>query len=298
MLLDGKVAVVTGSGTGLGRAYAMGLAKAGAKVVVNARTANNVANVVDEIRKMGGTAEGCAVSVASMEGARATIQTAVDRFGRIDILVNNAGIPGRKLLIDMTEQDFDDVISTNLKGTFACARHAVPHMMKQGWGRIINMCSGSIIGQEGNTSYASSKGGVLSISLTWAVELARYGITCNAIRTSAATRLSEKRREQVKQAALERHEQPPTDADLGYYKPEEAAPLVVFLASDEAGWINGQFICIDGPRLAICEHTHHAKTAIMPGGWTHELLLEHFKTTVGMPLQAYGFLTPDGRKIL
>jgi 3-oxoacyl-[acyl-carrier protein] reductase len=298
MLLDGKVAVVTGSGTGLGRAYAMGLAKAGAKVVVNSRTASNVANVVDEIRKMGGTAEGCAVSVASMEGAREIIQKAVDGFGRIDILVNNAGITVRKLLADMTEQDFDEVIATNLKGTFACTRHAVPHMMKQGWGRIINMSSGSIIGQEGNTSYASSKGGVLSISLTWAVELARYGITCNAIRTSAATRLSEKRREQVKQAALERHEQPPSDADLGYYKPEEAAPLVVFLASDEAGWINGQFICIDGPRLAICEHTHHAKTAIMPGGWTPELLLEHFKTTVGMPLQAYGFLTPDGRKVL
>lgn len=298
MLLDGKVAVVTGSGTGLGRAYAMGLAKAGAKVVVNARTASNVANVVEEIRKMGGTAEGCAVSVASMEGAREIIQTAVDGFGRIDILVNNAGITVRKPLADMTEQDFDDVIATNLKGTFACTRHAVPHMMKQGRGRIINVSSGSIIGQEGTTSYASSKGGVLSISLTWAVELARYGITCNAIRTSAATRLSEKRREQVKQAALERHEQPPTDADLGYYRPEEAAPLVVFLASDEADWINGQFICIDGPRLALCEHTHHAKTAIMPGGWTSELLLEHFKTTVGMPLQAYGFLTPDGRKIL
>ena len=298
MLLDGKVAVVTGSGTGLGRAYAMGLAKAGAKVVVNSRTASNVAKVVEEIRKMGGTAEGCAVSVASMDGAREIIQTAVDGFGRIDILVNNAGITMRKLLADMTEQDFDDIIATNLKGTFACTRHAVPHMMKQGWGRIINVSSGSIIGQEGNTSYASSKGGVLSISLTWAVELARYGITCNAIRTSAATRLSEKRREQVKQAALQRHEPAPTDADLGYYKPEEAAPLVVFLASDEAGWVNGQFICIDGPRLALCEHTHHAKTAIMPGGWTSELLLEHFKTTVGMPLQAYGFLTPDGRKIL
>jgi len=298
MLLDGKVAVVTGSGTGLGRAYALGLATAGAKVVVNARTASNVANVVEEIRKMGGTAEGCAASVASMEGAREIIQTAIDRFGRIDILVNNAGIMRRKLLVEMTVQDFDEVIATNLKGTFACTRYAVPHMMKQGWGRIINMSSGSILGQEGATSYASSKGGVLNISLTWAVELAQYGITCNAIRASAATRLNETGREKAKQAVLERHEQPPTDADLGYYEPEEAAPLVVFLASDEAGWINGQFICIDGPRLAICEHTHHAKTAVMPGGWTSELLLEHFKTTVGMPLQAYGFLTPDGRKIL
>jgi NAD(P)-dependent dehydrogenase (short-subunit alcohol dehydrogenase family) len=298
MLLDGKVAVVTGSGTGLGRAYAMGLARAGAKVVVNSRTAGNVASVVEEIRKSGGTAQGCAASVASMEGAREIIQTAVDGFGRIDILVNNAGITGWKLLVDMTERDFDDVIATNLKGTFACTRHAVPHMMKQGWGRIINMSSGSILGQAGATSYASSKGGVLNISLTWAVELAQFGITCNAIRTSAATRLNETKREQAKQAVLAQREQAPTDADLGFYKPEEAAPLVVFLASDEAGWINGQFICIDGPRLAICEHTHHAKTAIMPGGWTPELLLQHFKTTVGMPLQAYGFLTPDGRKIL
>jgi NAD(P)-dependent dehydrogenase (short-subunit alcohol dehydrogenase family) len=193
---------------------------------------------------------------------------------------------------------FDDVIATNLKGTFACTKHAVPHMIKQGWGRIINMSSASILGQEGATSYASSKGGVLNMSLTWAVELAKFGITCNAIRSSAATRLTEKGRERAKQAALARHEQAPTDAELGYYKPEEAAPLVVFLASDEAGWINGQFICIDGPRLAICEHTHHAKTAIMPGGWTSELLLKHFNTAVGTPLQAYGFLTPDGRKVL
>jgi len=298
MLLDGKVAVVTGSGTGLGRAYAMGLAKAGAKVVVNARTASDVASVVEEIRKGGGTAEGCAISVASMEGARQIVQTAVDGFGRIDILVNNAGISGRKLLVEMTEEDFDNVIATNLKGTFACTRHAVPYMIKQGWGRIISMSSGSILGQDGSTSYVASKGGVLSMSLTWAVELAQYGITCNAIRASASTRMNAARREQTKQAALDRHERPPTDADLGYYKPEEAAPLVVFLASDQANWINGQFICIDGPRLAICEHTHHAKTAIMPGGWTVEQLLEHFKTTVGMPLQPYGFLTPDGRKIL
>jgi 3-oxoacyl-[acyl-carrier protein] reductase len=298
MLLDGKVAVVTGSGAGMGRAFAIGLAIAGAKVVVNARTASNVASVVEEIRKLGGTAEGCALSVASMEGAREIIQTALDRFGRIDILVNNAGIMSRTLLADMTEQEFDDVIATNLKGTFACTRHAVPHMMKQRWGRIINMSSASILGQEGATSYASSKAGVLNISLTWAVELARYGITCNAIRSSAATQLTEKTRERAKQAALERHEQAPTDAELGYFKPEEAAPLVVFLASDEAGWINGQFICIDGPRLAICEHTHHAKIAVMPGGWTSELLLQHFKTSVGTPLQAYGFLTPDGRKVL
>lgn len=298
MLLDGKVAIVTGSGTGLGRAYAMGLAQAGAQVVVNSRTADNVAAVVEEIRRAGGTAEGCAESVASMQGARAIVETALDAFGRVDILVNNAGITGRKNLMDMTEADFDEVIATNLKGTFACTRHAVPHMIEQNWGRIINMASGAILGQTGASSYAASKGGVLNISLTWAVELAAHGITCNAIRTSAATRINAQRREQVRQAAVDRNAPPPTDADLGYFRPEEAAPLVVFLASEEAHWINGQFICIDGPRLAVCQHTHHAKTAFMPGGWTVDLLLAHFKSTVGSPLQPFGFLSPDGRKLL
>ena len=239
MLLDGKVAVVTGSGTGLGRAYAMGLAKAGAKVVVNARTANNVAKVVDEIRKMGGTAEGCAVSVASMAGAREIIQTAVDGFGRIDILVNNAGITARKLLADMTEQDFDDVIATNLKGTFACTRHAVPHMMKQGWGRIINVSSGSIIGQEGNTSYASSKGGVLSISLTWAVELAQYGIRVNCVSPGSIDTTRAAHRPPRKGAAgripLGRHG-----------APEEIAAAVRFVCSPGASFITGQTLHVNG----------------------------------------------------
>jgi 3-oxoacyl-[acyl-carrier protein] reductase len=296
MLLDGKVAVVTGSGSGMGRAFALALAEAGAKVVVNARTASDVASAVEDIRNAGGAAEGCAVSVATMEGASQIIQTAIDRFGRIDILVNNAGVSVRRLLVEMTEEDFDDVVATNLKGIFACARYAVPQMIRQGWGRVINVASGSIIGQEANTSYSASKGGVLSMSLSWAVELAQYGITCNAIRSSAATRLNVARREQTKQEALDRNEQPLTDLDLGYFQPEEAAPLVVFLASEQAGWINGQFICIDGPRLANCEHTHHAKTAIMPGGWTVDGLMAHFKTTVGMPLQAYGFIAPDGTK--
>ncbi|TAK34164.1 MAG: SDR family NAD(P)-dependent oxidoreductase [Chloroflexota bacterium] len=288
MLLEGKVAVVTGSGAGLGRAYALALAKAGAKVVVNARTANDVAQVVAEIETAGGTAERCISSVASMEGGRQTIQTAIDKFGRIDILVNNAGITRPKLLTEMTEQDFDDVIATNLKGTFACTKHAVPYMIEQKWGRIINVASGAVRGVVPQTNYAASKGGVLSMSLTWALELAKYGITCNVIRTHARTRMTERSIEQARQAALERHEQPPTASDLGIYEPESAAPLVVFLASDQACKINGQFISIDGPRLAICAHTRPVVSAISPGGWTVEHLLEDFKTTVGTQLESPG----------
>jgi len=292
MLLDGKVAVVTGSGSGLGRAYALALAGAGASVVVNARTASDVASVLEEIKAGGGTAQGCVVSIASMEGARQTIQTAIDKFGRIDILVNNAGIMRAKALTEMTEQDFDDVIATNLKGTFACTRHAVNYMIKQRWGRIINMASGSILGSAEGTSYSASKGGILSMTLTWAIELAKYGITCNAIRASAYTRMTKSHIELARQAALEQHKQPPTT-----FEPEAAAPLVVFLASEQAHWINGQFISMDGPQLAINAYTHRVRSAIMPGGWTVEHLLDNFKTTVGVQLETFG-RAPDGTRLL
>jgi NAD(P)-dependent dehydrogenase (short-subunit alcohol dehydrogenase family) len=297
MLLDKKVAVVTGSGSGLGRAYALALARAGASVVVNARTASDVAKVVEEIEMVGGTAQGCVISIASMEGARQTIQTAIDKFGRIDILVNNAGILHKKVLAEMTEQDFDDVIATNLKGTFACTRHAVNYMIEQGWGRIINMASGALFGAVEGTSYSASKGGILSLTLTWAKELYKYGITCNAMRASAHTQMTEPLIELARQAALEQHKQPPTALDLGQYEPESAAPLVVFLASDQAQWINGQFISIDGSQLAISACTDRVRSAIMTGGWTVEDLLKYFRTTVGIQLENFG-RTPDGKRTL
>jgi NAD(P)-dependent dehydrogenase (short-subunit alcohol dehydrogenase family) len=297
MILEGKVAVVTGSGSGLGKAYALALARAGAKVVVNARTAADVAEVVEQIEKNGGTAKGCVISIATMEGARKTIRTAIDNFGRIDILVNNAGILRPKFLIDMTEQDFDDVISTNLKGTFACTRYAVDFMIEQKWGRIINVASGAVLGTARGSSYSASKGGILSMTLTWAIELAKYGITCNAIRASANTRMTKPGIELARKEAVEQNKQPPSALDLGHYDPEAAAPLVVFLASEQANWINGQFISIDGPQLGVNMHTHRVRSAIMYGGWTVENLIENFRTTVGINLEAYG-RAPNGNKTL
>ena len=286
--LNGKVAVVTGSGLGLGRAYAVGLAKAGAKVVVNATTLEHVANTVEEIRKDGGTAESCAVSVASMEGARQIIETALEKFGRIDILVNNAGIVRMKALADMTEQDFDEVVAVNLKGTFACTRLAVSYMIRQKWGRIINMASGAALGRYEMTSYAASKAGVIAMTTTWAEELAGYGITCNAIRAGARTRMTEPLIEKAREDALEKGGKAPSAIELGYYKPALAAPLVVFLASDEAHWINGQFIGINGPYLSIWAYIKPAATVIVPEGWTVGLMVEHFKTKLGRQLQKYG----------
>jgi len=289
MLLKGKVAVVTGSGQGLGRAYARALAGAGARVIVNATTEEHVAAVLGEIRREGGAAEGCIASVASMEGGRQVVQRAIDAFGRIDILVNNAGIYRLKALAEMNESEFDDVIAVNLKGSFACARQAVPHMIEQGSGRIISMASGAIRGRHQMTGYAASKAGIVAMTLTWAQELGRHGITCNVVRAAARTRGTEPLIEMARQAARERGEQPPSALDLGFHEPEAAAPLVVFLATDEAGWINGQLISIDGPRLAVWAHTQPASTAIMPGGWTAEALIEHFKATLGTQLDSYGW---------
>lgn len=286
MLLDGKVAVVTGSGLGIGRAHAMALAHAGARVVVNSRTASDVARVVDEIRQDGGNAEGCVASVACIEGAHRIIQTAIDRFGRIDVLVNNAGINRRGALVDLTEQDFDEVVAVNLKGQFLCAKAAVPYMIKQRWGRIINMSSNAVGGSRNGAAYAASKAGVLGLSLSWALELTEYGVTCNAIRAHAYTRMTQASAERAQQTAAGGGVLP---RDLSYYilPPEAASPLVVFLACDYADGITGQFIGIDGPRLVLYSRIRPVSVAIMPNGWTVELLLKHFKTTMGSHFEDY-----------
>jgi NAD(P)-dependent dehydrogenase (short-subunit alcohol dehydrogenase family) len=286
MLLDGKVAVVTGSGLGIGRAHAIALAQAGARVVVNSRTASDVTSVVAKIRHTGGHAVGCVASVASVKGAQQIIQTAINRFGRIDVLVNNAGINRRGTLVDLSEQDFDEIIAINLKGQFLCAQAAVPYMIKQRWGRIINMSSNAIGGSRQGAAYAASKAGVLALSLSWALELAEYGITCNAIRAHAHTRMTQESTERARQTAQSGGTLP---RDLSYYvlPPEAASPLVVFLASDLSGKITGQFIGIDGPRLILYSRIRPVSVAIIPNGWTVELLQKHFKTTVGRQLQNY-----------
>ncbi len=284
---------VRGAGRRVISTSAVALAKAGAKVIVNDVIAERVPIVVNKIRQAGGNAEGCVASVANTEGAHRIMQTAIDKFGRIDILVNNAGIMGHGALVDLTEEDYDKVIAVNLKGEFLCAKEAVPHMIKQKWGSIINMSSGAVRGGRQSTAYSSSKAGVVGLSLSWAIELAEYGITCNAIRGSAHTRMTEGGAERARQAILAGGVPPRSVTDY-LLPPEALSPLVVFLASDQAYWINGQFIGIDGPWLAIWSQTRPVSTAIMPSGWTVEHLLEHFRTTVGMQLEHYGWLRVTG----
>lgn len=297
-LADGRVAVITGSSQGLGKAFAHSLVAEGAKVVINARTASDVERTVHEIRSKGGTAEGCAVDISTVDGAERLVRTAIEKFGRIDILVNNAGTITRKNLVDMSEEDFDSVVAVNMKGTFACTRAAAPHMIKQRWGRIINVASGAIRGYASHSSYAASKAGQLAMTLTWALELAEYGITCNAIRAATISRLSEVRRKQRAEEAVRKGERPPSSEDLGFFSPEMAAPLVAFLASEQASGVNGQFIGLDGPKLTLWAHSRPVGTVFMPGGWTTEKMLDLFPKTLAPQLESVGVFNAQGKRVI
>lgn len=243
MLLDGKVALVTGASRGIGRAVAIALAKAGALVAVN--YAGNV-KAAEEVQQLITQAGGKAIlvqgDVAQAEVVDEMMKTVMDEFGRIDILVNNAGITRDGLLMRMKESDWDAVIDTNLKGIFHCTKAAAKHMMKARSGRIINMTSVvGLIGNAGQTNYAAAKAGVTGFSKSAAKELASRGITVNMVApgfidTDMTAVLPEKvREEMVKGIPLGR---------MG--TPEEVAGAVLFLASDQASYITGQIINLDG----------------------------------------------------
>jgi 3-oxoacyl-[acyl-carrier protein] reductase len=288
-LLEGKNAVVTGSSRGLGRAFAIALAEAGAKVVVNGTVAPDVERVVEEIRAKGGTAVSYTQSVTTWEGARQVIQSVVDNFGRIDILVNNAGIVRDRMVFNMSEEEFDSVIAVHLKGTFSCSRHASVLMREQKSGRIINITAhGGLRGGIGRSNYAAAKAGIAGMTRCWAQELIRYNITVNAVSPVARTRMTEPLIERARQRAKESRAPEPSLEEMEFGEPEEVAPLVVYLACDEAGWVNGQIISLGGSRLALYSHPNMIRYAFMPQGWTVDLLQQQFKATVGSELESLG----------
>lgn len=242
-MLTGKTALVTGASRGIGAAIAKALAKEGAAVVINYNGSKEKAQAVaDEITLSGGKAEIYQCSVSDFEACGEMIKTLIQKYGRIDILVNNAGITRDGLLMKMSEEDFDAVVDTNLKGAFNTIRHMSRYFLKQKSGKIINISSVSgILGNAGQTNYSASKAGVIGLTKSAARELASRGINVNAIAPGfIATDMTNAMSEDAKAKMTEMI---PLNR-IG--KPEEIADLAVFLASGKADYITGQVFAVDG----------------------------------------------------
>jgi NAD(P)-dependent dehydrogenase (short-subunit alcohol dehydrogenase family) len=293
MNLDGKAAVVTGSGRGIGRAYAHALAQAGCAVVVNDVDAEVAESTADEISAAGGrvVAEVCAVGPAG--SADQLVAAAVHAFGRLDIMCTNAGILRDRVLWNMSDEDFDAVIETHLRGTFTCARAAVRQMRAQGSGGRIVVVS-SIAGQRGNfgqTNYAAAKAGIAAYARTWAMECAKHNITVNAIVPNAITRMISTIPGMASLVdAVERGEPlPPTiRRQMGMGSAEDVAALLVFLSSDQAAGVTGQCIGLGGDKLSLWSHPKEISVAFREGGWTADAIAEVWSTSVGAQLETYG----------
>jgi NAD(P)-dependent dehydrogenase (short-subunit alcohol dehydrogenase family) len=293
MNLDGKVAVVTGSGRGIGRAYAEALAEAGAAVVINDVDGDVAQQTVDDINGKGGRAVAEVVPVGPTESAERLVNRAVEAFGRLDVMCTNAGILRDRTLWKMGDEDFDAVIETHLRGTFTCARAAAIRMREQGEGGSIVVVS-SIAGQRGNfgqTNYAAAKAGIAAYARTWAMELAKSNITVNAIVPNAITRMIASipgMGPLVEQA--ERGEPLPDliRKGMGMGLPTDVAPLLVFLASDAAREVTGQCIGLGGDKLSLWSHPQEIRMAYRDGGWTADAIAEVWKSSVGQQLESYG----------
>jgi NAD(P)-dependent dehydrogenase (short-subunit alcohol dehydrogenase family) len=286
--LEGKVAVITGSGRGIGRGMALLFAQEGAKVVVNDPGVNADGSghdngpgdeVATEIKAAGGEAVANYDTVATADGGERMVQTALDAFGRLDILVNNAGILRDRMIFNMTEEEWDAVIAVHLKGHFNCTKPASIVMRQQRYGRIINMSSTSgIIGNPGQANYGAAKSGIAGFTRVVAKDLGRYGVTCNAIAPGAATRLTAtvpqasrelRARAGISGAASNR---PPPAMVLR--DPEYIAPMAAYLASDDAWNVNGQIFHVAGGTVGLAWHPTPMRTIWKPDMWTLDELCE------------------------
>lgn len=284
-IVEGRVAVVTGGGRGIGRAIAIALAREGAKVVVNDPGVNVDGTGFDEgpadevvaaIQEAGGEAVADYHSIASMEGGQAVIQTALDHFRRVDILVNAPGILRDRMIFNMTEEEWDAVIAVHLKGYFATIRAVTPLMRQQRYGRIVNCTSmAALRGTSGQANYAAAKGGIYGLTKAVARDMGRYGVTCNAVAPAAATRMTTT----VPQEALEKRAQAGIvaprriDPELMQRRtPEHVAPMVVYLCSEEAWNINGQTFFVSGGEVSLLQEPMPYRTIATDGIWDLSML--------------------------
>jgi NAD(P)-dependent dehydrogenase (short-subunit alcohol dehydrogenase family) len=283
MRLEGKVAIVTGAGRGIGRGEALALAREGAAVVVNdfggsadgtGSSAAPAQQVADEIVAAGGRAAAHVGDVAQFKTGEELVQLALDQFGRLDVLVNNAGILRDRMIHNMSEAEWDIVLDVHLKGTFNCTRAAAQVFRSQRSGVVVNTSSESGFGNMGQANYAAAKEGIIGFTRTIARDLGRYGCRANAIRPRAATRLTLS--DEMKEAAEKRRKAggaPPAElARIERWDPDQVAPLVVWLCTDAARNINGRDFIVAAGEISLVSLPEAERTLCTAGDWTLDLL--------------------------
>jgi NAD(P)-dependent dehydrogenase (short-subunit alcohol dehydrogenase family) len=287
--LDGRVAIVTGAGRGIGRSAALLLARQGASVVVNdlgaaldgsGSDATPAQQVVAEIGDAGGQAIANPADVSDPGAAEALIGTAIEQFGRLDVLVNVAGILRDRMVFSMTEPEWDDVIRVHLKGTFNTTKFAAAHWRSRrdeaAQNRIINFTSVSgLHGAAGQPNYAAAKMGIVGLTYSCANALVRYGVTTNAVSPGAATRMTESVPAERRRAASA------SDAERS---PDNVAPVVAYLASEQSGWINGQIVSARGYEVALYNRPEPIIRIIGTGPWDADALAGHVERSFGPAL--------------
>jgi NAD(P)-dependent dehydrogenase (short-subunit alcohol dehydrogenase family) len=283
--LDGRVAIVTGAGRGIGRSVAMLLASEGASVVVNdlgaavdgsGTDSGPAHDVVAEIAEAGGKAVANGADISVFAAAENLVQTAIEEFGRLDILVNVAGILRDRMVFNMTEQEWDDVIRVHLKGTFNTTRFASAHWRslrdESAQNRIINFTSVSgLHGAPGQPNYAAAKMGIVGLTWSSARALGKYGVTVNAISPGAATRMTDsvptgRRR---------------TRPDVDEWSPDNVAPIVAYLASERSGWITGRIIHSSGYEVSLYSNPEPVVRIVGTGPWQPDALAEQVERSFG-----------------
>ncbi|MBW8802641.1 MAG: SDR family oxidoreductase [Catenulisporales bacterium] len=278
-ICDGRVAVITGAGRGLGRAHALEFARQGARVVVNdlgvgpdGRAGDDAPaqQVVAEVIAAGGQAVADHHDIATWDGAAALVQTALDAFGKLDVLVNNAGFLRDRMLVNLSEQDWDDVIRVHLKGHFLTLRHAGAHWRDQyklgnlNDARVINTSSGAgLMGSVGQGNYAAAKAGIAALTIQAAAELGRYGVTVNAIAPAARTRMTEGTFTAMMAKPAE---------GFDVMAPENVSPLVVWLGSDRSRAVSGRLFEVEGGRIGVADGWQHGPTVDKGARWAPEEL--------------------------